>query len=123
MKIRISVRNAALALLLALAPAGAAYSQDTGRSSQPGTSSLTQPPPKTPTPSVENSGPAQGNTVPGVNANETRPQPDLVDTGRPTKKSSWTWLILGFFIGLLVGALAWRQPVTVGRDETGRRAA
>ena len=122
MKIRTSVPNAALALFLMLAPAGAAYSQDTGRSSQPGTSSLTQPPPATPAPNAENSGRAQENTVPGMNPSQTTPQPD-VETGRTTKRAAWMWAVLGFFIGLLVGALAWRKPVTVVRDETGRRAA
>src|SRR5215831_19113202 len=112
MKIRTSVPNAALALLLMLAPAGAAFSQDAGRSSQPGTSSLTQPQPTTPAPNAQNSGRAQENTVPGMNPSQTTPQPDLAETGRTTRRASWMWAILGFFIGLLVGALAWRKPVT-----------
>jgi hypothetical protein len=53
----------------------------------------------------------------------TRPA-DVPETGRTMRRaSSWMWAILGFFVGLLVGALAWRKPVTIVRDETGRRAA
>jgi hypothetical protein len=58
-----------------------------------------------------------------MNPGQAARQPDTPETGRTTRKASWMWAILGFFVGLLVGALAWRKPVTIVRDETGRRAA
>src|SRR3954464_12954282 len=118
MKIKEAFRNSALALLLLLLlPVSAAFSQDRGTSPQQGTSSQNstgaQRQAQAPTPALENSGPGQ--ETPAVGATQSAPlQPGIGNTQTVASRNvPWGWLILGFFIGLLAGALAWRRPVTI----------
>jgi len=116
MKSRLHLFNLILALTLAIMPAAAAYSQNTGTSPQSGTSSQSQ------------NGVQSQSEAPGPNVGESQVAPPQTGTGNAQNVASrsvgWGWLILGFVIGLVVGALAWRRSAAVeGRDRTTRRVA
>ena len=92
-----------LGLILTLITIQPVFSQDPGTAAQSGTSSqrtnpqqqpdVNQPPP---------AGEAQS-APPQVGFGNTTPSPAQRQVG-------WWWMILGFLIGLVVGALAWRRP-------------
>jgi len=102
-----------VALLLAFVlAANSAYSQNTGTSPQsPTTSQGTQTSPaQTPTVGETQTAPPQpgvGNTAPSEAA----------------RSVAWGWLILGFAMGLLVGALTWRRRAVVVREDIRRDRA
>ena len=116
MKSQFQLPKLLLACLLVIVPIGTTYSQNTGTSSQPGTTSQGQSSvqsPSTDTPAVPTVG-------------ETQTSPPQAGFGNPApneaaRRVAWGWLILGFLIGLVVGALAWRRSTTLARREDIRR--
>ena len=109
MKSQLLINKVILILLLAFSPIELALSQTTGTSPQSGTSSQVQTQAQTP--------------APGVGETQTAPpQPGIGNTApaEASRGARWGWLILGFFIGLFVGALAWRRPAAVVRREERR---
>jgi len=118
-----------LALLLVLITA--AYSQNTGTSPQPGTTSQNASPGQTPTqtPAEPTQTPAQGvqapSQTPSTAPGETETAPPQAGFGNtsPSEASrsvGWGWLVLGVGIGLWIGALAWRGTDVVTREDTRR---
>jgi len=109
MKSRCPLTKTVLLLVLALTVISPAYSQNTGTAPQSGTSSQNPSQAATPTPAAP---PAVGETQ------TAPPQADVGNTAPPEAAHSvaWGWLILGFAIGLLVGALAWRRTGVVVRE-------
>jgi len=111
MKSRFHFLNLFLVFVFLLIPVVAVYSQNTGTSPQSGTSSQTE---------VQN--PSQGTTTLGE-TQTAPPQPALGNTApsAAARSVAWGWLILGFGIGLVVGAVAWRRPAVAEVREDIRR--
>jgi len=96
-------------LLMFVLTVNPTYSQNTGTSPQSRTTS--QGPETTP---------AQ---TPLVGETQTAPPQPGVGNTAPSEASrsvAWGWLILGFAIGLLVGALAWRRSAAIVKKDIRR---
>jgi ABC-type Fe3+-hydroxamate transport system substrate-binding protein len=99
-------------LLVFMSAVNSAYSQNTGTSSQSSTTSQgAETSPIAP--------PLVGETQTAT------PQPGMENPAPSEARRSVAlgWLILGFALGLLVGALAWRRSTAVAREDIRRDRA
>ena len=105
MKSRFLLSNLIFIWALALGPVNTAYSRSPGTSSHSETTS--------PSPAQDAAGETQLKPAP-TDSNNSAP-------GKTTRRVAWRWLILGFAIGMLVGALAWRRAAAGVHGDTRHR--
>src|SRR5579884_1780122 len=116
MKTQLRLLNLLLLFVLVIAPVGGIYAQTAGSNSQqlptqqgtsPGTAPANGAAPNNGTtlseaPQVPPPGGIPGEVQPGVGNTEQVAQRNV----------AWGWAIVGFIIGLFVGAVTWRRPRT-----------